>query len=45
MKGEEQKYCAPLNMQKKEFRISRGIIVHLKDFKKVEMMDLDEYNI
>ena len=32
-------------MQKIEFRISRGIMFNLKHFMKVEMLDLDEYNI
>ena len=46
MKAEEQKILRALKHAKnKEFGISRGIIVELKHFQKVEMIDLEEYNI
>ena len=46
MKGEEQKLLRAFKHAKKiEFRILRGIMFNLKHFIKVEMLDLNEYNI
>ena len=46
MKGEEQKLLRAFkHAKKKEFRISRGIMFNLKHFMKIEMLDLNEYNL